>query len=174
MLVGSMGAGKTTVGTGLARALGRPLVDNDRSLAVSGESAAGLARRAGLVALHRRECQELRTALASPTAAVVTAAASTVEDPACRAALAPHLVVWLRVGPDVAASRLPAGGSHRPDLGGDPAAALRALAARRDRWYAAVADVTVDVGDRPAAAVVDEVLDALGPAGTGERDRGSP
>ena len=170
VLVGSMGAGKTTIGTLVAAALGRDLVDNDRVLAREGANAAALARTQGVGPLHERECRQLRAALAVPTPSVVAAAASTVEAPACRAALAGHVVVWLRVDPAVAAGRLGSADDHRRDLGDDPVGAMRQLARRRDPLYAAVATVVVDAGalapDAAARAVVERVahLDGVAPA----------
>jgi shikimate kinase len=144
VLVGSMGAGKTTIGTLLSAATGLPLVDNDRVLAAEDEVAADIARRRGVAALHERECRQLLAALAASSPAVVNAAASTIESPDCRATLADHVVAWLRISPEVAAERLHLE-AHRRDLGADPVGALRVLAARRDPQYAAVADVVVDV-----------------------------
>jgi shikimate kinase len=160
VLVGSMGAGKTTIGRLVAPALGRPFVDNDQVLEADGPAAADIARDEGVVALHERECRQLRAALASPAPAVVAAAASTVESADCRAALARHLVVWLHVDPATAASRHD-DGTHRRDLGDDVAGAMRALAARRDPRYAAVADLVVDVdgvsAETAARTIVDHV-----------------
>lgn len=178
VLIGSMGAGKTTIGDRVARALGRPLVDSDRVLAAEGPDAAVIARTEGVAELHDRECHQLRTALASPEPAVIAAAASVVEAPACRSALAGHVVVWLHADPEVAASRVaaarrrqagagsgeasPSGsGDHRRDLGADPVGALRALAARRDPLYRAVATLEVDVEaltpDEAATRIVEAV-----------------
>ncbi len=168
VLVGSMGAGKTTIGTLLSAATGLPLVDNDRVLTTTeGENAAELARERGVDTLHDRECRQLLTALAAPEPSVVGAAASTVEIPSCRAALGGHFVAWLRVSPEVAAERLDEA-AHRRDLGPDPVGALRALAARRDPLYATVADVVVDIDSvTPAEAcgIIRDAYAAAGPAG---------
>jgi shikimate kinase len=174
VLIGSMGAGKSTIGTLLSAATGLPLVDNDRVLASEEGVAADIARRRGVAALHERECRQLLAALAAPSPAVVNAAASTIESPGCRAALADHVVAWLRITPEVAAERLHEE-AHRRDLGPDPVEALRALAARRDPQYAAVADVVVDVDAVTPAEACRIVRDAyaaaihtgLGPDGRG-------
>ena len=107
VLVGPMGAGKTTIGTLLSAATGLPLVDNDQVLtATEGEDAADIARQRGVDSLHDRECRQLLTALAAREPSIVGAAASTVEIPSCRAALGGHFVAWLRAAPEVAAARL--------------------------------------------------------------------
>jgi shikimate kinase len=159
VLVGQMGAGKTTVGRLVAEALGRRLVDSDQVLEGEGAAAADIARDQGVGTLHEREQRQLRTALSSPEPAVVAAAASTVESAGCRAALSDHLVVWLQVDPAEAARRHDTG-DHRRDLGDDPEAALRTLSRRRAPWYEEVADVVVPEGvtaESAARTVVDHV-----------------
>jgi shikimate kinase len=160
VLVGPMGAGKTTIGTLLSAATGLPLIDNDRVLTTTeGEDAADIARERGVDSLHDRECRQLLTALAAPEPSVVGAAASTVEIPSCRAALGGHFVAWLRAAPEESAARLDER-AHRRDLGPDPVAALRALARRRDPLYATVADVVVDVDEATPAEACRIVRDA--------------
>lgn len=174
VLVGSMGAGKTTVGDRVARALGRELVDSDRVLAGAGEVAADIARKGGVAGLHERECRQLRQALAGSQQAVVAAAASTIEDPTCRAALADHDVVWLRIDPAEVVARMAAArsqgsgerGDHRRDLGPDPLGALRALAVRRDALYRDAASLVVDTGVLSPEDAAERILAALG-AGPG-------
>jgi shikimate kinase len=164
VLVGPMGAGKTTIGTLLSAATGLPLVDNDRVLSTTeGENAADIARERGVDALHDRECRQLLTALAAHEPSVVGAAASTVEIPSCRAALGGHFVAWLRAAPELVAERLDRA-AHRRDLGTDALVALRALADRRDPLYAAVADVVVDVDTVTPAEACRIVRDAYAAA----------
>jgi shikimate kinase len=163
VLVGSMGAGKTTIGTLLSAETGLPLVDNDRVLAAEDGVAADIARRRGVAVLHERECRQLLAALAAPSPAIVNAAASTIESPDCRASLAAHVVAWLRVTPEVAADRLHEE-AHRRNLGADPVGSLRTLAARRDPLYAAVADVVVDVDAVTPAEASGTIRDAYAEA----------
>ncbi|HEY8453387.1 MAG: shikimate kinase [Micromonosporaceae bacterium] len=161
VLVGLMGAGKTTVATRVATALGRPLRDSDEDLARwYGQTAAGYARRHGIRALHAAEARQLREALADRPPPVIAPAASVVEDPACRAALAGAFVVWLDAPPEVLAGRA-ATGTHRPVPGADPVALLADQHARRARWFAEVADLTVDVADTPPERVADLIVAAV-------------
>ena len=140
-----MASGKTTVGRALADALGRPLLDCDELLAARiGETAAEKAQRDGLDALHDLEAEVLLDALAQEDASVITAAAATIEYPECRAALADAAVIWLRADVSVLATRAH-NQPHRP-LADDVAAQLRDQAERRNPLFAAVADVTIDIG----------------------------
>jgi shikimate kinase len=142
-----MATGKTTLGRLLATAVERPFVDCDEQLAArTGLTASELADRDGLDALHAVEADVLLDALAVTTPTVIAAAASTIEDARCRAALDDAFVVWLRAEVAVLAARVRQQ-THRP-LADDVAAQLRDQAARRDPLFAAAATVVVDVGGR--------------------------
>jgi shikimate kinase len=141
-----MGSGKTTLGRQIALERERPLLDSDEQLARrTGLTAAEFADRDGIDALHELEAELLLEALAQSAPAVITAAASTIEDPRCRAVLHDAFVIWLRADPALLATRVRAQ-SHRP-LDDDFEAQLRAQATRRDPLFAAVADVIEDAGD---------------------------
>ena len=72
-----------------------------------------------------------------------SAAASTIEDARCRAALGDAFVIWLKAAPPVLATRAQSS-RHRP-LDTDAVAQLEAQARRRAPLFAAVADQVVDV-----------------------------
>ena len=169
VLVGLMGAGKTTIGTRLAALLGRGFMDGDALLeAATGRTAAALRNEEGIDALHRAESRVLLGALESDTATVIAAAAAVVDDPACRAALrAPGVaVIWLRAEPAVLGQRLAGSGgevTHRPACGEDPVAFLAAQARRRASRFAACRPrVIVDTGRLDPAAATERIIAALG------------
>jgi shikimate kinase len=159
VIVGLMGAGKTTVGSPLADRLGWPLIDSDVVLERKlGQTVREWRERMGTKSLHALEAQQLRDALAAPARSVIAPAASTIDDAGCRAALmAPDiLVVWLRADAATLAARFAEQG-HRPAYGPDPARFLADQEAARDPDFAAVADLVVDTDDRPVAEVVAEI-----------------
>jgi shikimate kinase len=142
VLIGMMGAGKSTVGRLLARRLGRPLVDSDAVVeARTGSTVRELWEREGEAGYRLLETDALLDALAAPEPAVIAAAGGVVLAEANRVALAGDRaeVVWLRAGVEVLVDRATrAGGTHRPLLDGDPAAKLTALYRAREscmpRW----------------------------------------
>ena len=155
VLVGLMGSGKTTVGAALAATLGVPHRDSDadmeREIGMTGRE---LTARDGIDALHAVATRHLRRALEEPGTTVISAAASTIDDADCRAALRDprHIVVWLQASPAALAARQRPD-DHRPDLGDDLTDVLQGQAERRSDALREVADLTLDATEPPAALV---------------------
>ncbi|MEU8248101.1 shikimate kinase [Nonomuraea sp. NPDC048916] len=154
VVVGLMGAGKTTAGRLISAALGRPLSDSDPFLrARYGASAAQIAATEGAGVLHEREAEHVLAELHGEPK-VIIAAAGSIEDPRVRAALRGSLVVWLDAPDSVLAERMRTG-DHRPDF------APATVRARREPFFREVADMTFDVSvvkpEEIAAAVSAEM-----------------
>jgi lactoylglutathione lyase len=134
-----------------------------------------LAAAEGVAALHRWEADHLLRSLDGPTPAVVAAAASTLDDARCLAALRAPIVVGLTAPGAVLAARMAAaaheaeaGGADdaRRPLGPEPAHAITALDDARSAALAKVADAVVDTADdRPSdtLAAVEAALAGLPP-----------
>ena len=155
VLLGLMGSGKTTVGAVLAERLGRPHRDSDADIEREhGRNGREIAASDGVDHLHALEARHLLAALADPRPAVISAAASVVEDPVCTAALErPDVhVVWLRGEPAVLAEQASTGG-HRRDAGD-----VATLAARRAPLFTRLADSTVVVDAMSADEIVATLL----------------
>jgi shikimate kinase len=155
VLVGMMGAGKTSVGRRLAECRGWEFFDSDRQIeSTTGRTVAEIWRTDGEPAFRRLEAQVLADALASTTPRVIAAAGGTVLDEGNRRLLRLHKpVVWLRCRPGTLVARVMSG-THRPLLDEDPAGVLERLAAARRPYYEVVADVVVDVDDLTPEQVV--------------------
>jgi shikimate kinase len=166
LLVGMMGAGKSSVGTVLSAKLGWPYLDNDVLLErAAGATAPELLAQQGEPALRRAESQVLTLLLGMPGPIVGGVPGGVVLDGADRDRLreASAHVVWLRASVGVLARRV-GGGNGRAWLGDDPAAALRRLATERNDCYEQVADQVVDVDALPVGAIARLVLEAIGAA----------
>jgi 3-dehydroquinate synthase/shikimate kinase/3-dehydroquinate synthase len=155
VLVGFMGAGKSTVGRALAARLGLPFVDSDREI----ERAAGRTVREIFAADGEPAFRELeRTTIAAlldgPDGALALGGGA-VEDPRTRELLAGVPVVFLAVDLAQALARTGSDGRRpvlrRPDL--------PELFERRQAGYREVATVTVVPGGRSVEAVVEAVLE---------------
>ena len=165
VVIGLMSSGKTTIGAAIAAALGWPHRDSDADLlAATGMTARAIAAAHGIAHLHALELQHLLDGLADPAPSVISAAASVVDVPEGRAALADPevVVVWLRTSPTTIERRLIGGDGHRPRP-----ESIADQAARRDPRFGAVASVRVatdtpDGADRPVDDVVAEVLRGIG------------
>jgi shikimate kinase len=168
VFVGAMGSGKTTVGVRVAAALSRPFVDNDALLErVAGATAAEIAARDGIEALHRLESATLLEALRSLEPSVIAAAASAVTDAAVRGALAGTAwVVWLRADPAALAARLP-GSATRPFRDEDPVRLVASQSRERDALFAEIADLTVDTGGADVHTAVARVVASAHERGLG-------
>jgi shikimate kinase len=163
VIVGLMGSGKTTLGEALAERLGWPLVDSDAQLVAStGQTAREIRDAHGTAALHAAEADALLEALGAPGEWVICAAASVVENPGARAALAgPGLIViWLRGSPAVLAARF-ADLPHHPIYGPDPEAVARDQARVQDPLFAALDPIVIDVDGRSPARIVEAALDGV-------------
>lgn len=164
VVVGLMGAGKSTVGRRLARRLGWPWRDSDADIeAATGLTVRQLRDREGVEAMHAREARQLLDALAEPGPSVISAAASTIEVPECRAAMTEPgvAVVWLRAAPAILARRFRAADQHRPEYGATPEAFLGEQAARRDPLFASLDPIVIDVGAVNPGRAVAQVMEAL-------------
>ena len=162
LLIGMMGAGKSTVGQILAARLGWPYLDSDAEIVrTTGMTVPEIFAARGEAAFRAEEARVLAEATTSWEPAVIAVAGGAVIDPDNRRRVkAAGLVVWLRADMATLAERVGAG-AGRPLLGDGPRAALGRLYTERRDIYEKLADVTVDVDERPPGQVADRVLAQL-------------
>ncbi|GAB3377898.1 shikimate kinase [Lysobacter fragariae] len=162
VLVGPMGAGKTSVGQRLAERFGLQLLDADRAIERdTGASVSALFEREGEAGFRARERAMLAQLLARE-GIVLSTGGGAVLDADNRALLrARGFVVHLKVGVDQQLQRL-ARDTTRPLLARpDREQVLRDLAAVRAPLYAQVADLEFDTDpltDEAAAALLGDLL----------------
>jgi shikimate kinase/3-dehydroquinate synthase len=161
VLVGLMGAGKTSIGRRLAARLGLPFRDADAEIeAAAGCSIPDIFARYGEQAFRDGERRVIRRLLAGEPLVLATGGGAFM-DAETRAVVRRDAVsIWLRAPLPVLLRRV-AGRSHRPLLNaGDPAEVLRGLMEVRHPVYAE-ADVAVDCGDDSPDHTTTTVLNAL-------------
>lgn len=157
VLVGPMGAGKTTVGALLAEAWGTTARDTDADVeAAAGKEISEIFVDDGESAFRVLERQAVADALATHDG-VLSLGGGAVLDPETRAALAGHHVVFLRVGLSEAVKRVGLGTS-RPLLLGNVRGRIKALLEARTPIYESVAAEVVDTDGRTPEDVAAEIL----------------
>lgn len=161
VLVGPMGAGKSTIGRILAGRWGAAFRDSDDDVeATERRTISDIFVESGEAHFRALERTAVERALAEHEG-VLAVGGGAVMDPGTRAALAGHQVVFLRVGLADAAARVGLGAS-RPLLLGNVRGTMKALLEERAPVYESVAVATVDTDGRTpdeVAALVEEALD---------------
>lgn len=156
VLVGAMGAGKSTVGRLVADALGVGFLDSDQEIErVTGKSVADIFVDDGEAHFRELERRAVAASLGTHTG-VLALGGGAVLDPGTRALLAGHRVVFLRVGLADAARRVGLGVS-RPLLLGNVRGRIKQLLDERTPVYESVATHVVDTDGLTAAEVADQV-----------------
>jgi shikimate kinase len=158
VLVGFMGAGKTTVGRLLAAELGVPFTDSDHVVEDrAGKPIPQIFADEGEPAFRALEHQAIADLLGGPDL-VLALGGGAVEHPLTRKLLAEAPVAYLRVS--YAEARHRVGGD-----GGRPMLARPGIAdvyLGRQAGYAAVATVTIDVDERAPRDIAAVILARLG------------
>jgi shikimate kinase/3-dehydroquinate synthase len=165
VLVGFMGAGKSTAARALAAELGVSAADSDRELeSALGEPIEAFFDREGEDAFRAREEEIVCRLLARSDAPVIALGGGAVQSERVREALRRHTVVHLEIDPEDAWRR--ASGRGRP-LARDPARFAQ-LHGDRVGLYESVSDVLMPPADRDALRRALPSMAALrgAPAGT--------
>jgi shikimate kinase len=160
VLVGPMGAGKTTVAELLAERWSVEMRDTDRVVeATSGKRIGEIFVDEGEEHFRALERAAVQEALQTHRG-VLALGGGAVLHPETRAELRGHRVVFLSVGLSDAVKRVGLG-VGRPLLLGNVRARIKALLDERRPVYTEVATITVDTDGREAADVAAEVAAAV-------------
>lgn len=160
VLIGPMGAGKSTVGRILAERWGVGLRDTDDDVeAADGRTISDIFVESGEEHFRALERDAVAQALAEHDGVLAVGGGAVMAD-STRAALDGHRVVFLRVGLSDAAARVGLGTS-RPLLLGNVRGTMKALLEERAPIYDSVAVAVVDTDGRTPDEVADLVEEAL-------------
>ena len=161
VLVGMMGAGKSTVAKLLGNALERRVIDLDREIEkASGHSISELFELEGEAGFRAREVEGLHEVLATEEPVVVAAGGGLVTSEAARAALVNTTCIWLRATTATLIARV-GESTSRPLLRTDPAGTIERLVHGRAQWYEDAATMVIDVDGLNSKQVAAMILDRL-------------
>jgi shikimate kinase len=161
VLVGMMGAGKTTVGRRLAARLGRHFVDSDEEI----EKAAGMSiddifKAHGEPDFRAGEARVIARLLKEPNLVLGTGGGAFMNEDTRALIRETAISVWIKADFELLFTRVQRR-SNRPLLKtADPRQTLKDLIDKRYPTYA-LADITVLSRDVPQDQVATEVIDAL-------------
>jgi shikimate kinase len=160
VLIGPMGAGKTTVAGLVAERLGSQVRDTDHDVeATAGRSIAEIFVDDGEATFRALERAAVAEALATHDG-ILALGGGAVLDPDTRELLVGHDVVFLQVGLSDAVKRVGLGTS-RPLLLGNVRSRIKALLEERTPVYESVATLVVATDGREPEEIADEIVQAL-------------
>ncbi len=161
VLVGMMGAGKTSVGRRLAARLDLPFRDSDEEIEkAAGTSVTDIFERLGEEAFRCTEHRVIKRLLRSGAGVIATGGGALMNETTRDHILKEADTVWLRADPDILLRRV-GSGHTRPLLSrGDPLVILGKLLEERSAVYAQ-ATMTVDSGIDDEDVVAGNIIQAL-------------
>ena len=161
VLIGLMGAGKSTVGRSLAERLGVPFVDSDDEVVrAAGCSIEDIFEVYGESAFRDVEARVIQRLLEAGPMVIATGGGAFMSAETRERIREHGISVWLKADLDVLVQRT-SGRNDRPLLKDtDPRAKLRELMDTRYPVYAE-ADIVVETGGEPAATTASSVLGKL-------------
>ena len=161
VLVGLMGAGKTTVGRRLSERLGLPFIDADQEIEqAAGKSIAEIFADHGEPYFRDGERKVIARLLEGEPKVLATGGGAYMNPETRNNIRKRGVAVWLRADLALLMKRVKKR-NDRPLLkGGDPEAVMKALIDQRYPIYAE-ADITVDSRDSTHSVMVNDVIKAL-------------
>ncbi len=161
MLVGMMGAGKTSIGKRLANALHLPFLDADAEIEKAANlSIAEIFQHYGEAHFREGERRVVARLMASGPAVLATGGGAFISEETRENARQRGVTIWLRAEPSVLLERVRKKG-NRPLLNDpDPEKVLRRLLIEREPFYSR-ADIMIASREGPHQSVVAEIIDAL-------------
>jgi shikimate kinase len=161
VLVGMMGAGKSTIGRRLAARLRLPFLDADAEIeAAAGMSIPDIFETHGEPHFREGEARVIARLLDSGSAVIATGGGAFMREETRHRIGATAVSIWLKADADIIMKRVKRR-ADRPLLQTtDPVATVERLIVEREPVYQR-ADITIASRDVPHEKIVDECIDAL-------------
>lgn len=161
VLVGLMGAGKTTVGRRLARRLGLDFVDSDHEIEEAAQmSVAEIFEKYGEDYFRSGERRVIARLMEGPPMVLATGGGAFVNDETRALIIEKSIAIWLDAPIEVLVERTGRRDTRPLLKQGDPSAILSDLMEKRGPIYAEAHIRVLSSGD-PHEAVVDDIVTAL-------------
>jgi shikimate kinase len=161
VLIGFMGAGKSTVGRTLAGRLDMEFIDTDRLVVErTGRTIADIWRTDGEDAFRDREHAAVQTACEEVGRVIATGGGAVLHERNLKLLREAGPIVYLQVSLDQVEARLGVG-SGRPLMADRTTAQRESLLAERAVTYDRIADIAIDTDDRSPDEVVEAIVEAL-------------
>jgi shikimate kinase len=162
ILIGPMGAGKTTNGKWLARQLGKTFIDMDAYIEQkTGTGITHIFELEGEAGFRQREAAALAEILANENQVIATGGGSILLDANRELMKRRGLVLYMHIPPEMQLQRL-LNDRKRPLLQtGDRAERLQQLAAVRTPIYQSCADIKIDISRMPMSQIRPHLLQTL-------------
>lgn len=163
VMVGLMGAGKTSIGRALARRVGVPFVDSDKEIeAAAGCSVVDIFSMYGEKEFRRVEQRVISRLLTTPPKLkVISTGEGAFIAPAVREmVLGQALTIWLKADLELLVKRTNFRNTRPQLLNADSKKILGQLISERYDIYAQ-ADITVETRDESLRKTLDKVVDAI-------------
>jgi shikimate kinase len=164
-LVGMMGAGKTSIGKRLAARLEVPFADADQEIeAAAGMTVAEIFEKYGEPEFRRLERSVIARLLGEGPRVLATGGGAYMDETTRAAMKAAAFTIWLKAPVDILLGRVrkrQGADQTRPLLANDDMrCTLERLLAAREPAYA-TADMVLESGEEPHAALLDKIVAAL-------------
>ncbi len=164
-LIGFMAAGKSTVGSKLARALQREFIDTDAAIAAEHGAISELFARRGEAGFRELEFAAAAAALRGEPRVVSLGGGAITYEPTRVLVASAAARVYLQASAATIFKRVRRSPAARPLLGPRPTIErIEQLLEARSPWYLA-AEIVVPVDGRTVRAITDEITERLEAAG---------
>ena len=161
VLVGMMGAGKTTIGRRLAPRLGLPFFDADAEIEkAAGMSVSDLFKLHGEASFREGEARVIKRLLDGPAHVLATGGGALMNEETRKSVKARAISIWIRADIETILRRATRRGTRPLLKTGDPReTVLRLMKERHDHY--AIADIHVDSQPGPHINTVNLILEML-------------